>query len=80
MKNTAFASNQLAMSKVFVKATFVSGTFDGKSLSLELPLPSSLSQSQQSRQPHPRFGHAMIPTRSLQRVCLFGGSDGRECS
>ena len=39
VKNTAFASNQLAMSKVFVKATFVSGTFDGKSLSLELPLP-----------------------------------------
>ena len=38
VKNTAFASNSLAMSKVFVKATFVSGTFDGKSLSLELPL------------------------------------------
>ena len=26
----------------FVKATFVSGTFDGKSLSLELPLPGSV--------------------------------------
>ena len=45
VKNTAFASNQLAMSKVFVKATFVSGTFDGKSLSLELPLPPSLPPS-----------------------------------
>lgn len=27
--------------------------------------------------PHPRFGHVMVSTASLERVILFGGSDGR---